>query len=679
MKNKKILPIVAHSLAYNPAIDGLRGVAVLLVLFFHLFPKTFAFGYVGVDVFFVLSGFLITKIIVNQLQNNRFSFKVFYRNRIRRIFPSLIIVLFFTSLIGYLFLFPDELMQLGKHISSSAFFYQNYQLIGETGYWDKVAQMKPLLHFWSLSIEEQFYLFFPLILFIIHKLSKHFESVVFALFAVLVLIPFVFKVDLFYNTFARAWELCFGGVIFIAIQKYNVIERYKRLKNQNAVLHVLIYVLLFALSLWFITARQYPGIKKLFPVVFSSGLLIMAVNIYPKNKIFANRLLVFFGLISYPLYLWHYVFISYAHILAFDVAKYGLLIALVSVIFSYLTYRFVEIFFRKQTSYTYSFVLLGMVALIFFMGRYISNSQGLPNRNYLPEENKYMKTQFIREPAKDSLGVSLFTKVLGKEPVNDYIKSTSDNVNSKFVAIVGDSHAQTSYPGFASELAKYGYETVLLSNSGCPPYPDGAMGVSLDDISQCETKIEDIYLVLENLPNLEKIIFTTRVPRYIYGVGYGVIDDGQIPPFSGNNPKQKEYFTDKQNWKPKEQFFNGIERLFAKYNNSNVELFYLIENPELGFSPKNCVKRPFNISNPIQKLPYSDYLKRAGEYRNFIYTLQQNYKGVHILDPKDLYCDGEYCYAFRYGKMLYADDDHHSVDGSYIQAQYFIDEIMQEK
>ena len=161
---KYFIPVVNHSLKYNPALDGLRSIAIALVLLFHIWPKYFSFGYVGVDIFFVLSGYLITQIIHTKLQSDSFSFREFYRNRIRRIFPALIIVLLTTFLIGYLFLFPSELEQLGKHIKSSAFFYQNFRLIGETGYWDEAAQLKPLLHFWSLSIEEQFYLFWPLLI-----------------------------------------------------------------------------------------------------------------------------------------------------------------------------------------------------------------------------------------------------------------------------------------------------------------------------------------------------------------------------------------------------------------------------------------------------------------------------------------------------------------------------------
>ena len=165
------IPSVKHSLDYNPSIDGLRGIAISLVLMFHIWPNYFSFGYVGVDLFFVLSGYLISKIIYTKLEKDNFSLKEFYRNRIRRIFPSLIIVLFSCLTFGYLFLFPNELENLAKHIKSSAFFYENFRLINEVGYWDEAAILKPLLHFWSLAIEEQFYIFWPLIFLFYIKLG----------------------------------------------------------------------------------------------------------------------------------------------------------------------------------------------------------------------------------------------------------------------------------------------------------------------------------------------------------------------------------------------------------------------------------------------------------------------------------------------------------------------------
>lgn len=188
--NNKLIPTVVHSLKYNSAIDGLRGIAILLVLLFHIYPEYFSFGYVGVDIFFVLSGFLITQIIYTKLNKNEFNFVEFYRNRIRRVFPAMIIVILVAYLIGYLFMFNAEFNQLLKHIKSSVLFYENFRLISEVGYWDEAGQLKPLLHFWSLSIEEQFYIFWPFLIYIFYKLQIDLFRGLMLLSIIFVSIPF---------------------------------------------------------------------------------------------------------------------------------------------------------------------------------------------------------------------------------------------------------------------------------------------------------------------------------------------------------------------------------------------------------------------------------------------------------------------------------------------------------
>jgi hypothetical protein len=195
------------------------------------------------------------------------------------------------------------------------------------------------------------------------------------------------------------------------------------------------------------------------------------------------------------------------------------------------------------------------------------------------------------------------------------------------------------------------------------------MGKDLNSIEQCKQKIKDIYKVINSQLNIEKIIFTTRTVGYMYGIGYGAVDGGNKKPYSGS--KFEEYFKDKNNWHQKQQFLNNIENEFKVYNNSKKQFYYLMENPELGFDPKNCMIRPFGIFQSTCRLKLEDYLKRSSEYRNFIQQISSKYKNVIVLDPKNLYCDDKYCYAVKDGKMLYADDDHHSVDGSIEQVKYF--------
>ena len=155
---------------YRPDIDGLRGLAILLVVIYHFFPKSIPGGFIGVDIFFVISGYLITSIIFLNLQERKFSIYDFYARRIRRIFPPLFVVLLVVYALGWLSLFALEYQQLGKHIFSGALFFSNITLLNESGYFDTASELKPLLHLWSLAIEEQFYIFWPLVLILAHKL-----------------------------------------------------------------------------------------------------------------------------------------------------------------------------------------------------------------------------------------------------------------------------------------------------------------------------------------------------------------------------------------------------------------------------------------------------------------------------------------------------------------------------
>ena len=466
---KNFIPIVKHSLKYNPSIDGLRGIAISLVLIFHIWPEYFSFGYVGVDIFFVLSGYLITQIIYTKLEANSFYLKEFYRNRIRRIFPALIVVLVTTLLIAYLFMFPSELEQLGKHIKSSAFFYENFRLIGEVGYWDESAVLKPLLHFWSLAIEEQFYIFWPLILILLYKIRLNIVLTLFILFLILFIIPLITEIDKFYHTLSRAWELALGGLVFIISYKYkNIFEILNKYK-------VLIYIGFF-ISIAISYNNSSFSTYKTFIIVFFSALLILSLSHDKSKTIFSNGVLVFIGLISFPLYLWHYVLISYTHIFGFEIdISIGLILISLSIVLSYLTYRYIEIYARAKSSYIFALSLFVIVLVLGFIGNYISKKDGLSNRTHL-KSNENFEKQFIRTPAQNDLGISLITKVLGYKPINDYIKSTSDDLSKKYVLVIGDSHAHTSYHGFSEEFKKYGFETILFSNSSCPPYLGGGNG-----------------------------------------------------------------------------------------------------------------------------------------------------------------------------------------------------------
>jgi len=197
------------------------------------------------------------------------------------------------------------------------------------------------------------------------------------------------------------------------------------------------------------------------------------------------------------------------------------------------------------------------------------------------------------------------------------------------------------------------------------------MGKNMKDLNKCKKKINTIYKLIHSKLDIQKVILVTRF-GYMYDMGFGLIDGGGKP----YGYHYEDFFKNKQNYNQKEIFFDVVEKTFLYFNNKRFDFYYLMGNPELGFSPKSCMVRPFNLFKNNCKLPLNFYLSRASEYRNFIHKLSLKYKNINILDPKDLYCDNKYCYAIKDGEMLYADDDHHSVVGSLKQAKYFIDKLV---
>jgi peptidoglycan/LPS O-acetylase OafA/YrhL len=206
-------------ITYREDIDALRGLAVLLVVFYHAFPELLPGGFIGVDVFFVISGYLITSIIIFSINNNDFSLKEFYARRARRLFPALVTVLLFALGFGWLVLFPEEYQQLGSHVTRSVIFLLNFRLINEINYFDVESHYKPLLNLWTLSIEEQYYLLWPLLILFFFKIKKspnYFLVLVFIIsFSINVYFAEDYSQEVYYHTLTRIWQLAAGSLLAV--------------------------------------------------------------------------------------------------------------------------------------------------------------------------------------------------------------------------------------------------------------------------------------------------------------------------------------------------------------------------------------------------------------------------------------------------------------------------------
>jgi peptidoglycan/LPS O-acetylase OafA/YrhL len=328
---------------YRPDIDGLRAVAVVSVIIYHAFPSALPGGFAGVDVFFVISGYLITGILLRSIASDTFSISDFYARRIRRIFPALAVVLAASFLIGWFVLPPREFMQLGKHILAGAGFVSNLVFWNEAGYFDTEAIEKPLLHLWSLGIEEQFYIVWPLIIWFVNRRRLSVFWTIIGLsscsFLLNLLLTSSAPVSAFYSPLSRAWELGMGGLVACVAAKGLKIERPKA-----TALSILGLSMIVATFFVIDSASRFPGWLAALPVLGTCLVIVAGMQAAPNHAVLAKRVPCSIGLISYPLYLWHWTLISFAWIVLDRQPTIFEMLTLVAVSFvlATLTYTMIE-------------------------------------------------------------------------------------------------------------------------------------------------------------------------------------------------------------------------------------------------------------------------------------------------------------------------------------------------
>lgn len=473
---------VKHFLVpYRPDIDGLRALAIGLVILYHFFPVHLSGGFIGVDVFFVISGYLITGIVLANLKRGPFSFYNFFFRRIRRIFPALNLVLLVTLAIGYLTLLPEEFKQLGRMVANGAIFISNYALWKDAGYFDLSAYAKPLLNLWSLGVEEQFYLVWPTVLWFIYK--NKFKPIYFISF--LILTSFAQSIyfsnsDLsfaFYMLNTRFWELCLGAVLVILESStinwrpdllMKLSGRKDELISANANFMSFFGLFLILIGAFWINEKTiFPGWWALAPTI-GACLIIASKPSFLNQKIFSNPLLVWFGLISFPLYLWHWPLLSIARINnGGDIDFFYKALLLVLIVFiSWLTFRFIETPLKVIGSKRILCISLVAISLISGLsGLYVHKNNGLPGR--FPGIESIDITEFSVEKYWASNSCHLQHEKGGDLFANPSLCIESGEGPSVF--LWGDSFAASLYPGLKFNQANRNYRVENFTANACPP------------------------------------------------------------------------------------------------------------------------------------------------------------------------------------------------------------------
>jgi peptidoglycan/LPS O-acetylase OafA/YrhL len=625
---------------YRPEIDGLRAIAVLAVLIYHAFPQYLPGGFIGVDIFFVISGYLITGIIFKELQSGSFGLWSFYQRRIRRIFPALLLVFLICTGLGWLILTPAEYELFGTHMIAGGGFVPNILFWREAGYFDKEAITKPLLHLWSLGVEEQFYLVWPLILAIGWKIFKPKISFVLSLTVILLLASLAWSyyqiahhpVADFYSPISRFWELAIGGCLAIRSFQLN------HTQYQHPVFEF-VGTLLLAYGLFGLDSQMaYPGMWALIPclasvmIIYSSG-----APLTPLGYIAQHPVMVFIGLISYPLYLWHWPLLSFARILEGDVISdiYKLALLVLSFGLAWLTYRFIEIPIRASKGSRTALVLLLCMLLAMGFGVVLRKKDGFKHRhaNALSADVSTMVVGEFRDQILRPCQLAL--------EISSELDCFADRREPIQYALLGDSKAEALFYGLTTVSSNKGHWLLV---DGVHPVPLGS-----NENNAAIAKVVQVFKAVSQTPSIQVVaIANTMSGLFPINTKTGLI----LP---GSNAT--------------EQLSIWSEQIQA-LESAGKKVVVIIDNPIFpdptscirgGLTPSTLLNRVFTRkANPYCSIAYDQFLEGTQLYRDWLKELQKSHPHLVVFDTSPFLCDvkNNLCSITEGDQFLYSYSNH---------------------
>ncbi|MXP47942.1 acyltransferase family protein [Altererythrobacter luteolus] len=642
----------AHQ-SHSASIDGLRSVAVLPVLIGHAFPKILPGGFVGVDIFFVISGFLIASMIADKSLRDSFSTTDFYKRRILRIMPALAMVLFITTISAFILLPPYQLREFGQALFGSSIFSSNILFWLKSGYFDAAAEANPLVHTWSLAVEEQFYVVAPLMAFLVAKSRKAFYVVL--AFVGLGSLAFaeatnnVVPSTYFFFTLNRIFELIVGCLVGCAFHSRQMGELTYRVDRLPAIASNLLSAAAIAALFWcfftFGSWSHHPGLITLIPVCATGVLLALHTSNSVVHRLLALRPLVFVGLISYSLYLVHQPLLALARTVTFGDPSTELLSALliVSIILAYLIWRFVEQPFRNYDRFSLKQTFAGCAAIIAIgslAGLALHVSQGLPSR-YSEE------TRALVRPAPIEL---------------DQLDASGLPQGSRLV-LWGDSHARMLYPAAQKWMKQTKGEVRLFDNGGCPPIVgfDNDWRNSTGPVCS-EFNQEALNRLLEMKPGL-LVVLASRWPNYLrapdeldeFGHPWTLASRSIFP------SAQKAWREDAT-----EQATASLGSVISALTQAGHRVVLVGTVPNQKVHADNLGFLTNGEISAISEIAVAERTHNAASAKanGMLTDAVAGLAGVTVIDPAELYCRNGKCSYLYDGKFAYADSNHLNEWGS---------------
>ncbi len=649
---------------YFPEVDGLRAVAILSVLFFHLDFSLFTGGFVGVDVFFVISGFLITRNITEDFHNGTFSFSRFYYRRVRRLFPALLVTIFVTFVLGVLILSPDHLARLSESLIYALLSLSNFYFHGEAGYFDTSSSFKPLLHFWSLAVEEQFYLVWPAVCVFLFQLKKTKYLIVGLLvFGAISIVVSEYLLEehataVFYLTPFRIAEFSIGAVCVWAIN-----NQYKNWLYETG---LVLGLALIAVSVFtFNEKTSFPGVSSLVPCI-GAALVILSGKAKYSGIILRNKPMLRIGVISYSMYLVHWpILIYYSYIDLVDLTSIEkITLVLATIIFAELMYRFVEQPFRYNPRSTTQFSSV----------QFFTMAMVVVAVTVIPAINAYTHNGWqwrVAEQENTDSNASDFEcrDIVRLSKHERFCTAGSENYDAEKVLVIGDSHAGHLITALDYFGKKYNLKIDVWRHSGCPPlwktYRAYTSGTKRQE--SCR----------ELMPRWENATANGKYDYIIIASRWMVLYE---PERYGDMKISRSYLVDRDN--PvldvnvsRELFASRLEMTVNKINESGAKAIIFSQVPLIGKNIQDCNDIPSYIISDerirarcVHNVEFEDIMERLRFTDATVKSLSS--ENVLSIIPSNYLCDSDTrsCKTVIDGVLLYHDSNHLSKDGSLLFA-----------
>jgi peptidoglycan/LPS O-acetylase OafA/YrhL len=635
-------------LKYRAEIDGLRALAVVPVILFHAGFELFSGGFVGVDVFFVISGYLITTILIEDIENKRFSIVNFYERRARRILPALFFVMLVCIPFAWMWMLPSQMKDFSQSLVAVSLFASNILFWRESGYFAAAAEEKPLLHTWSLAVEEQYYVLFPIFLILAWRFGK---NRVFWMIVVMATISLLLSewgwrnkaTANFYLAPTRAWELFTGSITAFVVQKQGV-------QKNNHLATIGLAAIAFSI-LFYDETTPFPSVYALVPVLGVVLLILYADKDTLATKLLSTKVFVGIGLISYSAYLWHQPLFAFTRIKSPNAPSIALmaLLMVASFLLAYLSWKYIETPFRNKARISRKkiFLISASGMLMFAPFGFIGHkTDGFFD---------YITTQHQRDILETAVASPKRKQChTGGGDYLTYSESCEYFSPNTTVAVFGDSHTVELAYALAEELQTQGHGVKHLSFSGCVPIYGSEQ--SLDDFTNVNVFKECASWTAQTIDGL---IADERISTVIisYRLAYSLY---------GRNENTYLHPTDERGDKIRRQIWGSLIALIQKLEEAGKKTIFVQQAPELPRLIGNLVPKHDSFAEGVSR---SWWRERA----SFVYkNVSELINVTDVIDLADVFCEEESCFSIIANEALYFDDNHMSIAGARRAAQAII-------